>query len=74
MRIHAITTALVVLLLTGLLSACGNDDDSKSKPQAKNKYFFMKDQVATLNKAKAVEGLMRDHVRQEMQQADAQSQ
>jgi hypothetical protein len=34
----------------------------------------MKDQVEAINKAKAVEGMMQEHVRQEMKEADAQSQ
>ena len=72
MKLNKVIIGLQVLLLAGALTACGNDDTDKAK--VKNEHFFMKEQVAAINKAKAVEGMMQDHVRQEMREADAQSQ
>ena len=77
MHLTVKTPLLLVLLFAAVLLglvACGNDDTDKAKAKVKNENFFMKDQVDAINKAKAVEGMMQEHVRQEMQQADQQSQ
>jgi len=72
MRPRNLAIGVLVLLLAGMLSACDKIETDQSK--VKNENFFMKDQVAAINKAKAVEGMMQEHVRQEMKEADAQSQ
>jgi hypothetical protein len=73
MKLNRAIISLQILLLAGMLSACGNDDTDKASARVKNEHFFMKEQVDAINKAKAVEGMMQEHVRQEMQEADAQS-
>jgi hypothetical protein len=74
MRVKDLIIVLQVLLLVGLLSACGDDDADADKTRVKNEHFFMKEQVEAINKARAVEGMLQDHVKQEMEEADRQSQ
>lgn len=73
MKLNKVAVGLQMLLLAGMLSACGNDDTDKARAKVKNEHFFMKEQVEAINKVKAVEGMLQEHVRQEMREADAQS-
>lgn len=72
MRLKNICIGLQLILLAAVLAGC--DDIETDNTKVKNENFFMKDQVEAINKAKAVEGMMQEHVRQEMKEADAQSQ
>jgi len=70
MRLKNFIIGLQLILLAGMLPGCGNDADDKA--EAKHDHF-MKEQAELMDKAKAVEGMMQEHVRQEMREADEQS-